>query len=136
MTKIVNIADSVTISQATATLRRDGNCHAAGAAARGREALLSIGSSSCLLVLPVRVFRVFQVPERAAAAHGHLTSCPAEKSGQEEFDFEYGEDFATHRGVSADVLQGVGALQPGERSSAEPAAGGPLAPTVRLSARE
>ena len=49
---------------------------------------------------------------RDAAAHGHLTSCPAEKSGQEEFDFEYGEDFATHRGVSADVLQGVGALQP------------------------
>src|SRR2546430_7114158 len=33
---------------------------------------------------------------RDAAAHGHLTSCPAEKSGQEEFDFEYGEDFATH----------------------------------------
>src|SRR5438128_11630432 len=86
------------MSQATATLRRDGNCHAAGVAARGREALLSIGSSSCLLVLPVRVFRVFQVPERAAA-HGHLTSCPAEKSGQEEFDFEYGEDFATHIGA-------------------------------------
>ena len=33
---------------------------------------------------------------RDAAAHGHLTSCPAEKSGQEEFDFEYGEDFAKH----------------------------------------
>src|SRR5438045_994000 len=33
---------------------------------------------------------------RDAAAHGHLTSCPAEKSGQEEFDFEYGEDFAEH----------------------------------------
>src|SRR5262249_33818609 len=69
MTKIVNIADSVTISQATATLRRDGNCHAADVAARGRGALLSIGPSSCLLVLPIRVFGVFQVPERAAAAH-------------------------------------------------------------------
>src|SRR3954470_17943434 len=27
-----------------------------------------------------------------AHAHGYSTSCPAEKSGQDEFDFEYGED--------------------------------------------
>src|SRR2546421_8122877 len=27
-----------------------------------------------------------------AAQHGYATSCPAEKSGQDEFDFEYGED--------------------------------------------
>jgi len=33
---------------------------------------------------------------RDAAAHGYSTSCPAEKSGQDEFDFEYGEDFARH----------------------------------------
>jgi 5-dehydro-2-deoxygluconokinase len=33
---------------------------------------------------------------RDAAAHGYSTSRPAEKSGQEEFDFEYGEDFAKH----------------------------------------
>jgi 5-dehydro-2-deoxygluconokinase len=33
---------------------------------------------------------------RAAAADGYATACPAEKSGQEEFDFEYGEDFAEH----------------------------------------
>ena len=33
---------------------------------------------------------------RAAAANGYTTSCPAEKSGQQEFDFEYGEDFASH----------------------------------------
>jgi myo-inositol catabolism protein IolC len=33
---------------------------------------------------------------RDAAAHGHFTACPAEKSGQEEFDFEYGEDFGKH----------------------------------------
>jgi myo-inositol catabolism protein IolC len=33
---------------------------------------------------------------RDAAAHGYFTSCPTEKSGQEEFDFAYGEDFATH----------------------------------------
>ncbi len=31
-----------------------------------------------------------------AARHGYSTSCPAEKSGQDEFDFEYGEDFAKH----------------------------------------
>jgi len=33
---------------------------------------------------------------RDAAAKGYTTACPAEKSGQEEFDFEYGEDFAAH----------------------------------------
>src|SRR6266853_4170560 len=33
---------------------------------------------------------------RDAAADGYVTACPAEKSGQEEFDFEYGEDFAEH----------------------------------------
>jgi 5-dehydro-2-deoxygluconokinase len=31
-----------------------------------------------------------------AAAKGYLTACPAEKSGLEEFDFEYGKDFAKH----------------------------------------
>ncbi len=33
---------------------------------------------------------------RDAAAQGFQTACPAEKSGQEEFDFEYGDDFAAH----------------------------------------
>ena len=33
---------------------------------------------------------------RDAAAHGYTSACPAEKSGQDEFDFEYGEDFAKH----------------------------------------
>jgi len=33
---------------------------------------------------------------RDASANGYTTACPAEKSGQEEFDFEYGEDFAEH----------------------------------------
>src|SRR3954463_3311752 len=33
---------------------------------------------------------------RDARAQGYSTSCPAEKSGQDEFDFEYGEDFAKH----------------------------------------
>lgn len=31
-----------------------------------------------------------------AAGRGYATACPAEKSGQDEFDFEYGEDFARH----------------------------------------
>jgi len=33
---------------------------------------------------------------RDAAEHVYCTACPAEKSGQDEFDFEYGEDFAKH----------------------------------------
>ena len=33
---------------------------------------------------------------RDARARGFLTAMPAEKSGQKEFDFEYGEDFANH----------------------------------------
>jgi myo-inositol catabolism protein IolC len=33
---------------------------------------------------------------REAAKQGFQTACPAEKSGQDEFDFEYGEDFAKH----------------------------------------
>ncbi len=33
---------------------------------------------------------------RDAVAEGFITACPAEKSGQEEFDFEYGETFSAH----------------------------------------
>jgi myo-inositol catabolism protein IolC len=33
---------------------------------------------------------------RDAAEHGYTTACPSEKSGQDEFDFEYGHDFAKH----------------------------------------
>ncbi len=33
---------------------------------------------------------------RDALAKGYQIACPAEKSGQEEFDFEYGEDFEEH----------------------------------------
>ena len=31
-----------------------------------------------------------------AQANGFMTACPAEKSGQDEFDFEYGEEFGAH----------------------------------------
>ncbi|HEY4235199.1 MAG TPA: DUF2090 domain-containing protein [Lacipirellulaceae bacterium] len=33
---------------------------------------------------------------RDAKTQGFTTACPAEKSGQDEFDFEYGDDFAAH----------------------------------------
>lgn len=33
---------------------------------------------------------------RDAVKNAFTTACPAEKSGQDEFDFEYGEDFAKH----------------------------------------
>ncbi len=33
---------------------------------------------------------------RDAHRQGYITACPAEKSGQDEFDFEYGEDFGKH----------------------------------------
>ncbi|MEO8196957.1 MAG: DUF2090 domain-containing protein [Thermoanaerobaculia bacterium] len=33
---------------------------------------------------------------RDATGNGHITCAPAEKSGQDEFDFEFGEDFARH----------------------------------------
>ena len=35
-------------------------------------------------------------PARRGAQDGFVTARPAEKSGQDEFDFEYGEDFAQH----------------------------------------
>ena len=31
-----------------------------------------------------------------AKARGFITACPVEKSGQDEFDFEYGSDFCSH----------------------------------------
>jgi myo-inositol catabolism protein IolC len=36
-----------------------------------------------------------EIALRATAAH-HILAMPAEKSGQDEFDFEYGEDFGSH----------------------------------------
>ena len=57
-----------------------------------------------------------------AAKHGFSTSCPAEKSGQEEFDFEYGEDFLKHiEAFNLFLLQGAGTLQSGGRKGVEPA---------------
>src|SRR5690606_421556 len=33
---------------------------------------------------------------RDARAQGYMSACPAEKSGQDEFDFEYGDEFGAH----------------------------------------
>jgi 5-dehydro-2-deoxygluconokinase len=33
---------------------------------------------------------------KLAKAGGYMTACPAEKSGQDEFDFEYGAEFGAH----------------------------------------
>jgi len=33
---------------------------------------------------------------KAAKAEGFMTACPAEKSGQDEFDFEYGAEYGAH----------------------------------------
>src|SRR5580693_3048810 len=33
---------------------------------------------------------------RDASVRGYTTACAVEKSGQDEFDFEYGEHFTTH----------------------------------------
>ena len=73
---------------------------------------------------------------RDAARRGYVTACPAEKSGQDEFDFEYGEDFARHIDtLPADLLQGPGALQPRGRYGDEPSPGGAAEAAVRLPAR-
>jgi 5-dehydro-2-deoxygluconokinase len=47
---------------------------------------------------------------RDAAKEGFMTACPAEKSAQDEFDFEFGKDFAEH---IEKFNPGLGALQPG-----------------------
>ena len=33
---------------------------------------------------------------RDASSEGYITCCPAERSGQDEFDFEYGQNVADH----------------------------------------
>src|ERR1700676_5007068 len=50
---------------------------------------------------------------RDAAKQGYLIACPAEKSGQEEFDVPVRRGIRqTHRGLPPDLLQGARALQP------------------------
>ena len=44
---------------------------------------------------------------RDAKADGFITACPAEKSGQDEFDFQYGDDFASHIAAFAPTFSKV-----------------------------
>ena len=70
---------------------------------------------------------------RDAAAKGFTFACPAEKSGQEEFDFEYGEQFAEHIEVhSPDFLQSARPLQSRGGCRAEPRSGSAPQAVVRL----
>ena len=64
-----------------------------------------------------------------------VLAMPAEKSGQNEFDFEYGVGVRRpHRGLRPDVHQGARALQPARRRRDERAAGGALKELSRLAA--
>ena len=72
-----------------------------------------------------------------ARQEGLITACPAEKSGQEEFDFEYLPGLRPpHREVQPNLLQGARALQSRRRQGPESAPGCPLEPTVGLPARK
>ena len=51
------------------------------------------------------------VPAQAKAA-GLKLAMPVEKSGQDDFDFEYGDAFGDHIEVRPRVLEGARALQP------------------------
>jgi myo-inositol catabolism protein IolC len=72
---------------------------------------------------------------RDAATRGYVTACPAEKSGQEEFDFEYGEDFTKHiEAFRPTFCKGSGALQRPGRPGTKPPAGGSAEAAVGLPA--
>ena len=68
-------------------------------------------------------------------AKGFHTACPAEKSGQDEFDFEYGDDFATHiEAFHPTFCKVLVRYNPGGRSGSQRAAGRAAAAIIRLSA--
>ena len=63
------------------------------------------------------------IPEMARE-HNLKLAMPVEKSGQEEFDFEYGDDFPAHiEKFNPGFLQGAGPLQPRRRRRDEQGAG-------------
>ena len=77
-----------------------------------------------------------EIPEQAHAA-GLKLAMPVEKSGQNHFDFEYGEEFGAHiEQVQPGLLEGAGPLQPrGSRRRDEPRAAGQAQAARRLAAR-
>ena len=73
---------------------------------------------------------------RKAKAEGLTLAMPVEKSGQNEFDFQYGDDFGDHiERLRPDVQQGAGPLQPRGRRRDERAAVGPAEAARRMAAR-
>jgi len=74
---------------------------------------------------------------RDAAAQGFITACPAEKSGQEEFDFQYGEDFAQHiEGFRPTLCKIPVCYNPKGDRALNKRQRNPLTKIVRLSARK
>ena len=74
---------------------------------------------------------------RDAAANGYTTACPAEKSGQDEFDFEYGDDFAKHiEAFHPTFCKVLVRYNPEGDAVVEPAAGSAAETAVRLSSRQ
>src|ERR1700752_4223863 len=72
-TKIEKRPVSVRIRQTMSTFRLDGSFQALASKVRGKDASLIIGLFSFApgsLVLPIRVFRMFQIPYRTATANG------------------------------------------------------------------
>src|SRR5215470_421119 len=67
--KIMKSAVSVTMRQITATTPRDGGLHSAGSTGGFKTSAFVNDASSVSFVFPIRILRVLQVPERAAAAH-------------------------------------------------------------------
>ena len=73
---------------------------------------------------------------RAGKAGGYMLAMPVEKSGQNEFDFEYGESVRREdRGVRPRLLEGARPLQPGRRRRDERAADGQARAALRVAAR-
>ena len=70
-------------------------------------------------------------------ANGYTTACPAEKSGQDEFDFEYGEDFAKHiEAFNPTFCKVLVRYNPEGDEALNQRAGGPAEAAVRLPARQ
>ena len=76
------------------------------------------------------------VPEQAKAK-GLKLAMPVEKSGQDEFDFQYGDDFGAHiEQFDPDFSQGARPLQPRRRREMNERQLGRLKRARRLAARE
>ena len=74
---------------------------------------------------------------RDAAAHGYITCVSTEKSGQDEFDFEYGDAFARHiEAVNPTFAKVLVRYNPDGDPSDERATGGAPASAVRLSRQD